>query len=177
MLFWSFTIVGGIILGDLLSGIFHWWEDRYGKTDWPILGKYIIEPNINHHKHPSDMCKDGYWSHSFISMLFAIPLAILSWYYGLCILTIGFLLVTQANEVHSWAHEKQNRLIRFFQRIGLLLSPKHHAVHHKRPYTQRYCVMTNLLNPILHRIYFWNILEQLVWTTIGVMPNPEREIY
>lgn len=75
------------------------------------------------------------------------------------------------------AHKKSNRFIRFFQSFGLFLSPEHHAIHHKQPYTQRYCVVTNYFNPILHAIHFWNALEWIVWALIGVKPNPEREIY
>jgi len=40
-------VIFAILLADLISGIFHWWEDRYGNPNWPIIGKYIVEPNIN----------------------------------------------------------------------------------------------------------------------------------
>ena len=177
MLYWCVIVLFGIILGDLFSGLFHWWEDRYGQTYWPILGKYVIEPNIGHHKNPSSIASESYLSNCGPAMLLTLPFMILSWYYGLYAILIGFIVLSQANQVHCWSHKKANSFIRLFQHFGLFLSPRHHAVHHKRPYKQRYCVVTNYLNPILHAIYFWNILEWIVWATIGVKPNPEREVY
>ncbi len=175
--YWCVIIICGIFLGDLFSGIFHWWEDRYGNPDWPIIGKYIVKPNIGHHKNPSSIAQETYLSNVGPSVIATLPFMLLSWYFGWYVLLIAFFIASQSNQIHCWSHQKANSFIRFFQSIGLLCSPKHHAVHHKRPYTQRYCVVTNHLNPILHAIRFWNMIEWCVWITLGVKPNPDREIY
>jgi ubiquitin-conjugating enzyme E2 variant len=177
VLYWCVIVFFGIILGDLFSGIFHWWEDRYGKTEWPIIGKFIIENNIGHHKAPWTIGNESYITNCGPAIIALLPFMLLSWYYGLYVLAIGFFVASQANQVHCWSHKKANVFIRFFQFYGLLLSPRHHTVHHKRPYTQRYCVVTDWLNPVLHATRFWNALEWLVWITLGVKTNPEREIY
>ena len=31
------------LLLDLLTGVVHWWMDRYGREDMPIVGRAIIE--------------------------------------------------------------------------------------------------------------------------------------
>lgn len=177
MLYWFLVVLFGILLGDLFAGIFHWWEDRYGKTTWPIIGKFIVENNIGHHKTPWTIGNESYWTNCGPSIIALLPFMILAWYFGWHLLLVAFIVASQANQVHAWSHKKANSFIRFFQKLGILLSPRHHAVHHKRPYTQRYCVVTDCLNPILHTVGFWNMLEWLVWVILRVKPNPEREIY
>lgn len=36
-------------MADFVTGVFHWWEDRYGNPAWPVIGKLVVEPNILHH--------------------------------------------------------------------------------------------------------------------------------
>jgi len=177
MTYWFLIIIFGFFLGDLFSGLFHWWEDRYGKTTWPFIGKFVVENNIGHHKQPWTIGNESYFTNVGGATLALLPFMLLSWYFGYYLLLVALIVTSQANQVHAWSHKKANPFIRFFQSLGILLSPKHHAVHHKRPYTQRYCVVTDWLNPILHAIHFWNGLEWLVWFTLGVKPNPERELY
>ena len=38
--------IGLYFLLDFLTGVVHWWMDRYGKEDMPIVGKAIIEINM-----------------------------------------------------------------------------------------------------------------------------------
>lgn len=178
MLYWVLVVVCGILLGDLFAGIFHWWEDRYGRESWPILGKYVVQPNIEHHKHPAAMGNATYLSNSLYSMVVAIPLALLCLYSGQYVLAVAFLVASQSNEIHSYAHGKhRNKLVTFLQAVGLFQSPKYHAVHHQRPYDKRYCVTTVYVNPVLHAIGFWAILEAVVWLLTNVKPNPAREVY
>lgn len=177
MLYWFLIVLFGILLGDLFAGIFHWWEDRYGNPDWPIIGKFVVENNIGHHKAPWTIGNETYWTNCGPSTLALLPFMIVAWYFGLYLLLVALIVASQANQVHAWSHKKANPFIRFFQKLGILLSPRHHAVHHKRPYTQRYCVVTNHLNPVLHAIGFWNMLEWLVWVIFRVKPNPERELF
>lgn len=167
----------GYLLGDLFSGIFHWWEDRYGKLDWPILGKLVVEANVEHHMYPSNTCRRTYWYRCGSSIIAVLPFVAICLYFQAYVIAIAFCVVSQANEVHAWAHQRMGKIIRFLQRTGVVLSPKHHAVHHHRPYSQRYCVITNWLNPILGAIGFWVGLQWFVWFLTGVRPNPEREIY
>lgn len=174
----ALTLFCGYLLGDFLSGLFHWWEDRYGSLKWPkILVDHIVLANIEHHQFPANTCKRTYWYRNGSSILATMPVIALCIWAGWYILAVGLATLSQANEVHAWAHQKSNWLIRAFQRVGFFISPRHHSVHHHRPYTQRYCVMTNYLNPILGAVGFWKMLEAVTWLICGAVPNPEREVY
>ena len=54
--------------------------------------------------------------------------------------------------------------------VGLFQSPKHHSGHHMKHSAKNYCILTNLLNPILDRLHFWSALENGL-TFIGLEPN------
>lgn len=168
----------GYLLGDFFSGLFHWWEDRYGSLTWPKwLVDHVVLSNIEHHQFPANTCKRTYWYRCGDAILATAPFIIVAIYYQWHLLAMGLATLSQANEVHAWAHKKANWFIRFFQRTGFFLSPQHHNVHHRQPYTERYCVITNYLNPILSFVRFWTVLETVTWLVLGVTPNKDREVY
>ncbi len=51
-----FETIGYLLIcwlaADFMSGFWHWLEDRYFDTEWPIIGKYIAKPNRLHHDQP-----------------------------------------------------------------------------------------------------------------------------
>jgi hypothetical protein len=162
-------------LADLFSGLFHWAEDRYGNPKWPILGPLVVAPNVEHHRRPAAFCRQTYFQRNWTTAVPALTLAALFWW---CLpLCFAFILLSQANEVHSWAHRRASPPVRFFQRLGLLQSPTHHRVHHRRPYDRHYCILTNYLNPVLRTALFWEVMEALVWVFTGAKPRPERAIF
>ena len=169
-------IIIGYLLGDFLSGLFHWWEDRYGKLEWPILGKLIVQSNIEHHMYPTNTCKRTYWYRNGEAMIALLIPTIMFYHYEQYVLVVACITFSQANEIHAWAHMKKNPVIRFLQSIGLCLSLRHHAIHHHQPYSEHYCVITDYLNPILSRLRFWRLLEKIV-LFFGVPVNKERERY
>lgn len=173
---WVAIILGAVVFAELFSGAVHWWEDRYGNPDWPIIGRWIVAPNIAHHQKPSALCENSYLNRNITVLL---PCAVgfaLAYWLGSIWLMLGFAIMSQSNEVHSWAHQRRGPVIRFFQRLGVLQSPQHHKIHHTRPFDRYYCVMTNYLNPVLHRLRFWQRLEWIVWLTLGAVPRSEREV-
>lgn len=170
-------ILLAILVADLLTGIFHWWEDRYGNPDWPILGKYIIQPNIKHHQDPMFFCKGNYWNRNSTTLIPSFLMAGLCYYLNFYFLTLVFFIASQSNEIHCWEHTKTNRFIKLLQKCYILQNKKTHALHHKRPYDTNYCVMTMVVNPILNRIYFWYFLEKAIYLVSGISPRKEREIY
>jgi ubiquitin-conjugating enzyme E2 variant len=170
-------VILAILLADLIAGIFHWWEDRYGNPNWPIIGKYIIEPNINHHKHPRMFCEGSYLARNWTTLIPSLTLSACFYYYGLYFLSLVFLFVSQSNEIHCWEHTKTNRLIRLLQNWGILQDKKTHSLHHKRPYDTNYCIITMLVNPVLNYFMFWYCLEQSIYCLSGIKTRPERELY
>lgn len=172
-----FYILFAAIVADFLTGIFHWWEDRYGNPDWPILGKFVIQPNINHHKNPSQFTKGNYIQRNWTTLLPALVLGISFLYYEYYFLSLVFLFASQSNEMHCWEHTKVNKFISWLQRSFILQDKKTHALHHKRPYDTNYCVMTMVVNPCLNRIKFWYYLERTVYCISGIDPRKERTLY
>lgn len=169
---WILTLILAWMFAELMSGLFHWLEDRYGNPAWPVIGPLVVQPNLEHHIRPAKLCQGSYWDRNCTTI---IPSAILaSAFYWCPPVCLGFIILSQANEIHSWAHQRCNPLIRFIQRTGILQSPKHHSIHHKRPFDRYYCVFTNYMNPVLRVVCFWELVEFLIWAVSGISPRPER---
>jgi ubiquitin-conjugating enzyme E2 variant len=168
------TILLAWLFADLLSGIFHWWEDRYGNPDWPIIGKLIIQPNIEHHKDPKKFTRGNYFKRNYTTIIPSLILALLSYSYNCYFLCLTFIFASQSNEIHCWEHCRPNFAVRFLQKYKILQSAKEHSIHHKRPYDQNYCVMSVVLNPVLSYLGFWYFIENCI-ALFGIVPNPERQ--
>ncbi len=152
------------LLADFITGVIHWWEDAYGNPTWPILGKYIVEPNLEHHKNPRRLVKGSYWNRVNTSVCVAIIVSIIfyfcGWHSWRMILCLFF--CSQGNEIHAISHrtDKENgKFFIFLQKIGIIQNRKTHGWHHKAPYDTNFCVMTEFLNPSLNKIDFWRKLE------------------
>lgn len=169
-------LVGAYLCADLGAGIFHWWEDRYGNPAWPVLGALVVEPNIEHHKSPSAFTKGNYFYRNWTTMVPTLTLAGLCYLGGEYFLALVFVFMSQSNELHCWTHMRCSYPVRLLQRTGIIQSPRMHAIHHKRPYDQNYCVMTAFLNPVLTSVGYWTALENIVGL-FGVYPREERKIY
>lgn len=152
------------ITADFVTGIIHWWEDTYGNPDWPLIGKYVVSPNLVHHRQPNKMLEGSYWNRINTSFFAAAMVGSIFWWFGIRSwqMVVCLLFCVQGNEIHAMSHrpDKLNgRLILFFQKTGILQSKKEHRWHHKAPYETNYCVMSDFINPILNRIEFWRMME------------------
>lgn len=160
---------------DLVTGAVHWWEDRYGNPDWPVIGKFVVQPNILHHTDQRAFLAGNYWQRNWTTIVPALLIAAVAYACGQRWLAIVAMFSSQANELHGWAHQKCSRPIRGLQMLGILASPEDHAEHHETPYSTDFCVMTGWLNPVLERLRFWRTLEALVGCVTGIWPRVERE--
>lgn len=171
---WFGQAVLGWLIADFLSGIGHWFEDRVARTDWPLVGKEIVEPNRLHHREPLKFTQGTYWRRNTSVTIIAFAIAVfwyltlgpsITWFFA----TLGGATV---NEVHAWAHrpDMTPRWAQAAQEMGVLQSPPHHAGHHRGEHDRRYCILTNWLNPILDRLKFWDRVEGVL-TLIGLEPN------
>lgn len=155
------AIACSLHLADLLSGFWHWAEDRYFRTEWPILGPHIALPNEIHHSRPSEFLAGNYWHRNWTTIVpcvaawAALMAAWPSWWWT-C-----FLVASQGNEIHGWSHQRCGGVVSALQRTELLISPRHHAGHHREG-VGRYCVMTGHLNPILDALGAWTLLERIL---------------
>jgi ubiquitin-conjugating enzyme E2 variant len=170
-----------IVLADFLAGVIHWAEDAYFTEDTPVIGPLFIRPNIVHHHFPRFFTRLSWWQSSWdlaliggAILLIAWPLDLLSWQLGLfAVLSIN------ANEVHKWSHRtrKENgRLISKLQDWHILQTPRHHGLHHSDPKNTYYCPITNLVNPVLERVHFWDHAEVIVEKLSGATHRPDTAV-
>ena len=47
--------VVGLLPARFVTGVVHFWMDRYGREDMPIVGKAVIEINTWHQENPRKM--------------------------------------------------------------------------------------------------------------------------
>ncbi|MEI9865771.1 MAG: fatty acid desaturase CarF family protein [Limisphaerales bacterium] len=88
-------------------------------------------------------------------------------------------LAANANEFHKWEHRtrKENGwMISFLQDVKILQTSKHHALHHTDPKNSHYCTITNVLNPVLDTLRFWDGLEWLLAKTICLHRQPDTSV-
>ena len=153
-----FGVVGQLLVGwllaDLITGAFHWWEDTHQHlVGAPLIGPFIIAPNILHHTQPLAFTEHGFWARNGASITAAIVAAIgLSAIMGphvwIASMAVGGAL---SNEVHRYAHQPSRapKWYRVLQETGLVQSSKRHAAHHRPPFTANHCILTDWLNPVI----------------------------
>ena len=156
-------ILAGWLLADLLTGIGHWIEDRFGRSEMPILGPLVFAPNRLHHQRPLAFTRTGFLARNGTTVLFGLlAWAPVFWLAGINPWTVaGAIGTCSANQVHYWAHvaASRPRVVQKLQAIGALQSPRHHAEHHAPPHRRRYCILTDWLNPVLDTVHFWTLIE------------------
>ena len=170
-----------VLVADLATGTLHWAEDAYGHPDTPLFGKLFIRPNIVHHHFPRYFLKKSWWQSSADLLLVnaaiigvAASLGWLTWHVWLFCF-----LAANSNHIHKCAHRtrKENGpIISALQRWGILQNPAHHAIHHTDPKASRYCVITNLVNPVLDGLHFWAGLEWVIAKTTGLKRRPDTSV-
>lgn len=165
--------LGIVMLADFVAGLVHWLEDAYGSADTPVVGPLLIRPNIVHHHYPRFFTRLSWWQSSWdILLISALLLGAAAWMGCLTWHLWLFAFVsTNANQVHKWSHRtraENGPVVSFFQDIGLLLSPRQHALHHSDPKNTFYCPVTNLVNPLLERLCFWSRAEWLIARATGL---------
>lgn len=163
---------------DFVTGMAHWLEDTYCLEDYPLIGSFICEPNIEHHVNPQLMVRTGtFVSRNILQWTLCGGLYGLLWLVGLGgVYTFTILVMASfGNEIHRWNHmSKTGPFVKFMKDSGLIQIQKQHSLHHKQPHNQYYCVMTSLLNAVLERVNFWRKLESVVKVTTGIAPKREN---
>lgn len=165
--------LGVVLLADFVAGLVHWLEDAYGSEDTPLVGPLLIKPNIVHHHHPRFFTKLSWWQSSWDLLLVgaailgaAAWLDALTWQVGLFVI-----ISVNANQVHKWSHMSRAEVgpvVACLQDCRILLTPRQHALHHTDPKNTYYCPVTNLVNPVLEAIRFWDRLEAVIERLTGV---------
>ena len=168
-------LVSVILLADFLTGCAHFWMDQYGREDMPLVGKFVVEVNILHHKNPRHICSNNYWQLTWTSWAFGGVLLLLEWLVLGGVGWGGILLVvygSQANLIHQWTHQtkiENGRFITWLQKYHIIQSTPHHRFHHVAPFDAHFCILTDWLNPILEKTKFWEgVIAFFKW--FGIQP-------
>nr|GEW91655.1 hypothetical protein [Tanacetum cinerariifolium] len=135
---------------DLATGIYHWAVDNYGNESTPVFGSQIHSFQ-DHHK-PVVM--------GFIGMF------------------SGGIMFSQ--KFHAWAHESRSKLPRIvvaLQDAGLLISRSQHALHHRPPFSNTYCIVSGVWNSFLDKHKVYEALEMAVFLKFGKKPRSWGEPY
>lgn len=178
-----FALPLGMLAGDFVSGLVHWFADTYGGERTPLVGANFIKPFRLHHVYPKDICTHDFISTNGNTCILAAPLV------GFClpfvweeevsamrvftVLTAVLMAATTVatNQFHKWAHEDvPPRVARLLQRAHLILRPQHHAQHHTAPHLTDYCIANGWLNPLLEKVRFFGRLEHAL-LRLGVRRN------
>lgn len=172
-------ILLALLAADFFSGLFHWWEDVYGNPKWPIIGPWIVKPNIIHHQDPLLFTRSTFWMRNYQALIPMWTIAVVIWLCSGPLWLIGAAaLAGLANEIHAWAHAPHHKtwpVIVALQDMGVLLSPRQHSFHHHSPFAVNYCTVTNWLNPVLELCDFWRTLEWLL-RLAGIKPAYRHDI-
>jgi ubiquitin-conjugating enzyme E2 variant len=152
---------------DWISGFVHWVEDSYGRPSMPFVGRRITKPNLRHHFRPRAFVTNSWYASAELLLFSCLAALIAAWLLGRLspMVVLAAALGVNANQVHKWSHRtaaENGPFIVMAQRLRLIQSPDHHQRHHAHGKDSHYCVLTDLLNPILDRCRFWRGLERVV---------------
>jgi hypothetical protein len=182
---WAAKIAGkfvaAVLVTDFVSGVFHWFEDAYGREDFPITGNWITRKNILHHHDPRNFVKNSWWQSSWDLALASGLVVAGAWLIGRLSWPVWVFAVigANANQIHKWTHRtprENGTLITWMQRLHLVQGVRHHARHHTNPKDSNYCVITDFLNPILDGIRFWDGLEFVFLHLFGMRRKVDKSV-
>jgi len=173
--------VRAVFTAEFVTGLVHWFEDAYVREDTPLIGRHVARPNIVHHHYPRFMTRLNWWQSSWDLCLISGLLVVIAWLCGALTWPVWLfaILAANANQFHKWTHRTRTEngpVISFFQDIRLLQTARHHARHHTDPKNSHYCTMTNVLNPVLDGVRFWDGLEWALARTVGMQRRPDTSV-
>lgn len=162
---------------DFVSGFFHWAEDTFWDENTPIVGKWIVVPNVIHHENPAAFTEKTWWQSSWDLFLISVIIAMMAFSYNALTwhVILFCILGANANQLHKYAHMPTSNvpvLVRWLQRLRILQSARDHGAHHRGDKNMAYCVITPFLNPVLDLLGFWRGLERI---TVPLFGSPRRE--
>lgn len=161
------SIFAALLTADFISGLVHWFADTCGNESWPIVGPHLILPFRLHHLDPKSILEhDFIETNGSLFLLTNITLAF-GLYSDSSLIQIYFLVFSLftafTNQFHKYAHSgKTPRFISFLLKARLVLSQRHHRLHHLENQTRAYCITNGWLNSLLDRTNFFRTLEKIL---------------
>jgi hypothetical protein len=173
---WLFLPVAFVahVASDFVSGIVHWAADTYATATTPFVGPKFVRAFREHHDDPLAITHHDFveanGDNCLVSQLVLLPAySFIPFRSSEVGVLLGFFVIVFIFSVlltsiaHAWAHTPDPpRIARVLQRLGLVVSPSHHAKHHVAPHDRHFCITTGWMNPILDRSGFFTKLEKLL---------------
>src|SRR5438034_215982 len=114
-----------IVLLDLVSGLVHWAEDTFWTESTPVLGDWVVTPNVIHHRDGAAFLRNSWFRSSWDLLLAGVLIVLMAW--SLRLLTwqvcLFVLVGVNANQIHKWNHMPRSRVpaaVKLLQRARLL---------------------------------------------------------
>ncbi len=160
------ALIVAYIMTDFINGFVHMYMDN--NTQYTsVVGPFISAFHLHHAqkyktKHPLKVyfyeTGTKFWLFVYlIGLVFAQHSFSLNYSVNVCLVSIG-ILSSIAELSHYWCHNavKKNKFICLLQKYHILLSKKHHAVHHLHDNTH-YAFLNGVTDPLLNKIsrYFY----------------------
>ena len=169
-------LAAGHVAADLASGVFHHWIDNYPTYKSPVIGEMAYEFQVHHHK-IHDLETQTIWSNMAASGKYMwapmAGVAAFNPHWAVQAFTLGFhggAFMAQGS--HRWTHEKNPpKIAKVLQDLGVFQSRKSHAVHHKMPWADNYCIVNGVWNPLLTKTHFFRHWERLIYKVTGAEPH------
>ena len=160
-----------MLAADFVSGFVHCAADNFGSPTTPIFGVAFIRPFRDHHIDPAGITRHDFvetnGNSCLVNLIVLVPSYFLTsggasaWTFFLGIFVLMFTLaIVLTNQVHKWAHmTTPPKAVAWIQRVGIILSPVHHNVHHTAPFDKNYCITTGWMNALIERsgIFAWMV--------------------
>ncbi|XP_010448181.1 PREDICTED: fatty acid desaturase 4, chloroplastic-like [Camelina sativa] len=172
----------GYILADLGSGVYHWAIDNYGDESTPVVGTQI-EAFQGHHKWPWTITRRQFANnlHALARVItftvLPLDLAFNDPVVHGFVCTFAFCIMF-SQQFHAWAHGTKSKLpplVVVLQDMGLLVSRRQHAEHHRAPYNNNYCIVSGAWNNVLDESKVFEALEMVLYFQLGVRPRSWSE--
>lgn len=183
--FWvPLALLLGILAADFVSGFAHWAFDSWGSLDTPVLGRLAIRTFREHHVDEKAITRHDFIetnghniglsavvSTAGVLTLGAEGASSTRTFIGMCLCAMA-VFVAMTSQIHKWSHQDApSPVVRFLQRMHLILTPEHHAIHHAAPYDKNYCITMGWMNGPLRAIRFFPTLERIITALTGAIPR------
>jgi ubiquitin-conjugating enzyme E2 variant len=178
-------IIGAVGIGyfaaDFASGFVHWGVDTWFSDR--NFGRAIAIAR-EHHTHPQNILGYSFLEQSTLgsapSAAFIGPAALFTAWLPVSVATYALTIVWLISSTclffgtsfHNLAHQPpKSRIIRFAQKLNLVITPQHHWQHHRDGQLVRYCAVNGWANYICDPLRIWRRLEWLVHALTGAVPR------
>lgn len=177
--YYFFIAIATWLLADLISGFVHWWADTYGKLKWFVIGNTFIRSFHEHHIDPRSITRHDWIETNGNNFFIGIPFLLICFYtndLGTVIIVMLNFWTSLTNQFHKWAHQTQNYwFVKKLQNWGIILHPKAHSVHHRRPFECSYNITNGSFNIIIDKLKLYPRFEKFLEKNFKLLNNRHLE--